>query len=115
MAGDAMNEYPITVDEIVSWFLSKGSTLNDLGVTMANVCARRDTSKPSAFADFDTDNAIGRISAWVSGEFDFQVLRRSDGSDVLMRHDHVPSLDAPSLEATYVHFLRMMKHPSGTV
>ena len=35
-----------------------------------------------AVADFDGADAMGRISGWVSGDFDFEVVRLSDGKDL---------------------------------
>src|SRR6266704_3267193 len=105
-----MNDYPIDLQEILAWFRSKDQALKDLGITLADV-RESHTAKPSAAANFDTAPAIGQIIAWVSGEIDFQVLRASDGKGVFLRHEVVPSLNAPSLGNTYNDFLRYMPHP----
>jgi hypothetical protein len=104
-----MGDYTITVEEIVSWFSSKENALATAGVGMAEIHEARGTNKPSAFADYDTDLGIGRVIIWVSGEADFQVLRRSDGKDVMVRHEHVPTLTL--LDGAFNAFLASMAHP----
>ena len=108
-----MDAYPLTVGEIVSWFISKETTLAPLGIIVAGVHERHGTDKPAAFADFDTDLGIGRIIVWVSGEIDLQVLQRSDGKDVLFRHEKVSTLNAPSLQDAFKEFVKSMTHPGN--
>lgn len=78
-----MAEYPLTVAEIVSWFSSQQSCLEGTGVSLVSIRQCDMGPKPSAAADFDGINTMGQICGWVSGEFDFQVLRVSDGQDIL--------------------------------
>jgi len=101
-----MSDYTITVKEIVSWFETK---VPPAGIILAGIHEGRGTTKPSAFADYDTDWAIGRIVIWVSGEAEFQILRRSDGTDVMVHHEHVPLLAA--LDNSYGNFLSTMTNP----
>src|SRR6266851_1289458 len=108
-----MDAYPLTVREIVSWFRSKGNALAPLGIIMAGVHERHGTDKPAAFADFDADLEIGRIIVWVSGEIDLQVLQRSDGKDVLVRHEKVSTLNAPFLQDAFNEFVKSMTHPGN--
>jgi hypothetical protein len=54
---------------------------------------------------------MGRINGWASGEFDFEALRVSDGSDIFWRHIKVA--EVASLESTYADFLREMLNPSA--
>ena len=110
-----MDDYTITIQEIASWFSSKVPTLEVAGVLLAGIQERRGTSKPSAFADYDTDLGIGRIVVWVSGEIDFEVLRRSDGEGVLFRHEQVSTLTEPSLESAFNTFLASMVHPHSQI
>jgi hypothetical protein len=105
-----MDDYTITIEEIASWFSSKMRALEIAGVILAGIQERRGTSKPSAFADYDTDLGIGRIVVWVSGEIDFEVLRRSDGEGVLLRHE-----TEPSLESAFNTFLASMVHPHSPI
>jgi len=93
---------------------SKERALSDLGVALAEV-RERHVHVPSAAADFDSTLAIGRINAWVSGEIDFEVLRREDGTDVLFRHEEVSRMDEPALQEAYADFLRRMLNPDETV
>ena len=66
--------------------------------------------KPGTSADFDGPGTLGQICGWVSGEFDFHVLRASDGKDVLWRHVDVSELD--QLEEAYAEFLRTLQNPA---
>lgn len=109
-----MSDYSITVEQIVAWLRYKERALGDLGVTLAEV-RERHAYVPSADADFDSTLAIGRISAWESGEIDFEVLRRKDGTDVLFRHEKISRLDEFTLEEAYADFLRRMLNPDEAV
>lgn len=109
-----MSEYSITVEQIVVWLRYKERTLGDFGVTLAEV-RERHAHVPSVAADFDSTLAIGRINAWASGEIDFEVLRREDGTDVLFRHEEISRLDDLSLEEAYADFLRRMLNPDEAV
>ena len=109
-----MNEHPITLDQIVAWLRSKERNLGDSGVTLVEVRERR-VHVPAAAADFEATHATGRINAWVSGEFDFEVPRKEDGTDLLLRHEDVSSLDEPILERAYADFLRRMLNVDETV
>jgi hypothetical protein len=108
-----MATYPLTVGEIISWFRSKENALSTLGIILAGVHERSGTAKPSAFADFDAVLGMGRIIVWVSGEIDLEVLRISDGKNVLVRHEKVSNLDAPSLQDAFNEFVKSMKHPDN--
>jgi hypothetical protein len=105
-----MSEYPLTLEEIVSWFRSREEALAESGISLAEVRQNRE-HVPSAAADFDTANAIGRINAWAAGHFDFEVLRRADGKDVFFRHEKVLSVHELGLESAYADFLRHMLNP----
>ena len=104
-----MSQYPLILDEIVSWFRSKQSALQGSVVSLADIKQGDAGPKPGAGADFDGANTIGRISGWVSGEFDFEALRTSDGKDIYWRHVEVSSLD--ELEGAYADFLKIMQDP----
>ena len=108
-----MDTYPLTVGEIISWFRSKENALATLGIILAGVHERSGTDKPAAFADFDAALGMGRIIVWVSGEIDLEVLRISDGNNVLVRHEKVSNLDAPSLQDAFNEFVKSMKHPGN--
>lgn len=74
-------EYPLTLEEIVRRFHSKRVALADSDVSLAEIRERTEYL-PAAFADFDGIGAMGRISGWVSGLFDFEVLRGPDGEGI---------------------------------
>jgi len=65
---------------------------------------------PAAAADFDGPDTMGRISGWASGEFDFEVIRVSDGKDLLWRHVAVSNLE--ELEEAYSDFIRSLLNPT---
>jgi hypothetical protein len=58
-----MNDYPMTIEEIVAWLRSKEHALAGSGVNLMEVRERREYV-PAAVADFDLATAIGRICAW---------------------------------------------------
>jgi hypothetical protein len=96
-----MAEYPLTLDQIVSWFRAK----------QAAIAGERTEYLPAAVADFDGCNAIGRISGWISGAFDFETLRESDGANIFWRHVDASSLD--ELEEAYADFLGSLRGSDG--
>jgi hypothetical protein len=108
-----MSENPLTLEEIVRWFRLREHTLADSGVRLAEVLERPE-HLPAAAADFDAANMTGRISAWVSGEFDFLVVRTADGKDVFFRHERVATVDEPSLEGAFSDFIEHMQDPTGS-
>jgi hypothetical protein len=103
-----MSCYPINVDQIISWFRSKTASLEETGITLADIHANT-ANVPSARADFDAESKIGRISFWATGEVDFEVLRRSDGKFALFRHESVPSLQTAELDYAYDEFVNAMR------
>jgi len=52
---------------------------------------------------------MGQISGWISGEFDFEVIRVSDGKDIFWRHADMPAVN--ELEEACANFLRNMQNP----
>lgn len=107
--------YPLTVEEIESWFRSKETILASLGVTLAGIRTSRRTDKPAATADFVTAQGIGNITMWVSGETDFVVLQTTDGKSVFVRHEVVCSLDSPTLEGVFKDFVGSILHPDAAI
>ena len=95
------------MEEVLLWFRSKVNLLKNTGVSMAAVHTSG-VNVPSARADFDTECTIGRISVWATGEFDFEVLRRSDGEFIFFRHESTKTLEAPVLDYAYDEFVRSM-------
>jgi len=102
-----MSDYPATLKEIVSWVESKKTLLHELGITLADI-RTRDVHVPAVAADFDSANTLGRISAWVSGEVDFEVLRRSNEEDLFQHHESVSSFTSRALDYAYDAFLKHM-------
>src|SRR5438105_14600475 len=105
-----MAKYPLTLPDIVSWYCSKRRSLDGSGISLADI---RESAgeKPAAVADFDAANSMGRITGWVSGEFDFEALRCSDGRDLLWRHVDVNAIE--ELESAYSDFIRIMLNPDS--
>lgn len=108
-----MTAYPIDIEEILKWFRSKAKLLEGSGVQMAGVQANT-VHVPNAWADFDSENRIGRITVSVTGEVDFEVLSRSDGEFVLFRHESVTRMDAPELDRGYCEFVANMENSENS-
>lgn len=106
------NPNPFTLPEIVSWLQSKRSVVNGSVVTLVDL--RQSTEYlPAAAADFDCGDTMGRITGWVSGDFDFEAVDL-EGRDVFWGHVHASALD--ELEPTYLEFvkhLQVSKRPGG--
>lgn len=107
-----MSEYSITTEQTVSWLRSMERILGNPGVTLTEVRERR-IHVPAVAADFDSFRAIGRINAWVSGEIDFEVLRKDNGEDILFRNAKVSKMDGHDLEGAYADFIRLMLNPDS--
>jgi hypothetical protein len=108
-----MTDYPITLEEVVSWLRSKENVAEVCNVTLAEVKQNLE-HLPSACADFDSAAGIGRISIWVSGEIDFEVLRRSDAKMVFFQHESVRSLNSAVVERGFEAFVRSMADPDDS-
>jgi hypothetical protein len=104
-----LTKEPITLAEIVSWYRTKQRSLAGTAVSVVDIRERTDHLAAAA-ADFNGANTMGRINGWVSGEFDFEAIRVSDGKDIFWRHINVAAVD--DLEDVYADFLRNM-HDSG--
>jgi hypothetical protein len=102
-----MADYPLTVAEIVFWLRSRAIAEDHGSVTLEAV---RENHKniPSVGADFDSQGCLGQIVAWVTGEFDFLILRRSDGTGMFFRNETIPNLGAGILDDAYREFLDKM-------
>jgi hypothetical protein len=102
---------PFTLAEIVSWYRSKQNELQSCGVSLVDIREFGEDS-PGAVVDFDEANAIGRICGWVSGDFDFEVLRISDSKTLFGGHVRASSIS--DLEAKYEEFVRHLQNPDLT-
>jgi hypothetical protein len=100
--------YPLTLGQIVSWYRSKQSLLAGSAVCVSKITERPE-DLPAAAADFNGVDAMGRINGWVSGEFDFEAVRVSDGKDIFWRHIDVSAVEA--LEDVYVDFIHSLSEP----
>ena len=105
-----MAEYPLRLAEIVSWYRSKQRSLEGSGASLVDIRERDGGPKPAAAADFNGANSMGRINGWVSGEFDFEAIRVSDGKDIFWRHVDVSAVD--ELESAYADFLQILLQPA---
>jgi hypothetical protein len=102
-----MTTYPLQLAEIVSWYQSKQRSLQGPDVSLVNIKERDIGPKPAAAADFDGAGSMGRIDGWVSGEFDFHVLRVSDGKDIFWRHADVSAVDELEDMRTFFELCRI--------
>ncbi|WP_263376347.1 immunity protein TriTu family protein [Granulicella aggregans] len=105
-----MNDYPIEVETIASWIASKEALWKGMGISLAGL-KQNFKHVPSGCADLDCFQTMGRVSFWVTGQFDLEVLRTSDGQITFLRH--VQTLNAPSLDVAFTKFLNAMSNPSG--
>jgi hypothetical protein len=105
-----MTENSLPLAEIVSWYRVKQRSLQSTGVSLVDIRERTEYVA-AATADFDAVNAMGRISGWVPGEFDFEVVRSSDGKDLFWRHVKTSVVDG--LESTYADLLHHLLEPGG--
>jgi hypothetical protein len=101
--------YPLRLTEITSWYTSKQRALAGSDVSLATIRERIEFL-PAAGADFDGPNTIGRINGWVSGEFDLEVLRVSDGKGIFFEHANVSAVE--ELETAYANFIRALRTPT---
>ncbi|HTC64451.1 MAG TPA: hypothetical protein VK709_16545 [Candidatus Saccharimonadales bacterium] len=100
-----MTTYPFTVAQIVSWFRLKQRLLEGSSISVDDIRERKEYL-PAVAADFVSDGIMGRINGWVSGEFDFEVIRVSDGMNLYSGHAKVSALG--SLESAYMDFLQQL-------
>jgi hypothetical protein len=99
-----LKHFLFTTAEIADWYRSKQQLPLAAGVSLVKITEGPESLKPAAVADFKGPDRLGQITGWVSGEFDFHVLRASDGKDTLWRHIEVSEVD--QLEKTYAEFMR---------
>jgi len=78
--------------------------LEETGLAISVDIFERREYAPAAAADFTGNDTMGRINGWVSGEFDFEALRVSDGKDLYSRHVDVSKLQ--ELEPAYSEFVQ---------
>lgn len=103
-----MTAYPLKLEEIVAWYRSKQDALTSSGISVVGITERTEQT-PAAAADFAGANSMGRINGWVSGEFDFEAVRVSDGADLFWEHVDVAAIQ--DLETAYSNFLRHLSAP----
>lgn len=105
-------DHPIELQAIINWFAGKEDSLAGTGVTLAETTAGS-VYVPAARTDFDSLSAIGRISFWVTGQVDFEVLDRADGAPLLLRHETVGTLDSRPLNEAYAAIIAVMRSNRG--
>lgn len=106
-----MTEYPLKLTDIVSWYRMKQRSLAGSNVALVEIRERTEYL-PAAAADFNGLDTLGQVTGWVSGEFDFHVLRASDAKDVFWQHAKVSTVG--ELEAVYSDFLRSLRNAGST-
>src|SRR5579859_7735017 len=97
---------PLTITDIVSWYLSKQRLLAHSDVLVVDI---RETAQhlPAAAADLRGTDSMGRINGWVSGEFDFEAVRISTGEDIFWEHIKVTSLE--DLDGVFTGLVKHMR------
>lgn len=71
------------------------------------------TSKPSMSLDFETDDAIGRVTLWESGECDMEVLDAATGGDLLREHHEFKTTE--EFFATYPKVPLLLRKMRGDI
>ena len=99
--------YPIELQAITSWLVSRADSLAGTGITLAETAARSEYV-PAARTDFNSDSRVGRINFWVTGEVDFEVLDRADGASLFFRNETIEALHARQLDEAYAAFIVAM-------
>jgi hypothetical protein len=74
------------------------------GTTLVNI---RETSE-GVIADFDGPGKSGRISCWLRGLFDLEILTDVDGKQVYFRHEEVARIETQSLKDAVSEFLTVL-------
>jgi hypothetical protein len=105
--------YPFHLEEISNWLRAKEASLKTADVDCSVRESPEEATKPSMFADFFGEDAAGRITGWVSGEFDFEVTRLADDSTLWYQHIDVTNLD--DLEPVFADFDRRLRNPGHTI
>lgn len=71
------------------------------------------TQKPAMWLDFETDDAIGRVTLWESGECDLEVLDATTGCDLLREHHQFKTTE--EFFATYPKVPLLLRKLRGDV
>jgi hypothetical protein len=69
------------------------------------------TAKSGMYMDFGTDQAVGRVSLWESGECDLEVLDAESGNHLLLEHHEFTSLE--EFFVTYVKVPLLLRKIRG--
>lgn len=71
------------------------------------------TQKTAMWLDFETDDAIGRVTLWESGECDMEVLDATTGGDLLREHHDFKTTE--EFHATYPKVPLLLRKIRGDV
>jgi hypothetical protein len=105
--------YPFRLEEISEWLKAKGSALKEAHVGCSVKETAAEATKPAAVADFFGRDAAGRVTGWVSGEFDFEVIRLADDATTWYQHVDVTALD--ELDPVFAGFEQQLRNPEDLV
>ena len=97
----------IELARIKEWARMQDQNFATQGIKTVGVSETEDY-KPSICIDYDGFGAIGRIIAWTSGEFDFEVLDAESGVFRYLNHQLVETLDAADLAKALREFGRAL-------
>jgi hypothetical protein len=71
------------------------------------------TPKPAMWLDFETDDAIGRVSLWASGECDLEVVDVKTGGYLLLEHHEFKTVE--DFFATYTKVPLLLRRLRGEI
>jgi len=92
---------------MVTWLEAIGPLARERNIVLADL-KQCEEYLPAAFADFDTETRMGRISVWAHGLIDIEVLGVEEGKQVHFEHVEVEELSKTELAAAVERFLDAM-------
>lgn len=91
----------LEVKELIDWLKGQAAELAKDGLQAEVTESESLGDNPSARIEASSDEMMGRITGWVSGEFNFEVLRVRDEAqllDVYIRASSLADVEAASKE-----------------
>ncbi|MBI2686033.1 MAG: hypothetical protein HYX27_06935 [Acidobacteria bacterium] len=99
----------LKIEGIVKWLGDKGTSLREQRVEFTVEQSSLSSNVPSAFADYFGTASCGRITGWISGEFDLEVVRLDDEKTIFYRQVTVSQLE--DLNEPFANFVNALLRP----
>ncbi len=101
----------MTIKQIRTWLDGKGQDLKSMGVSTELRETPASGPKPAVVGEMASARALGRITGWITGEFQFEVIRIDDEATVFDRRVQADSAD--QLEDYYDAFKATLTENEG--